>query len=61
MNIPNTPENLSLISDIRSGKHKQFVYNEKDQSVKCKCGHAAVWWKTGFICGTITAYACKFN
>ena len=50
-----------IISEIKNGNHNQFVYNGKNEQVRCKCGHAAIWWETGFLCGTITAYPCKFN
>ncbi|HEY5392457.1 MAG TPA: hypothetical protein VIJ57_10105, partial [Hanamia sp.] len=50
-----------LLLSVRNGTHKQFVFDSKAEQVKCKCGHNAVWWKTGFICGTITAYPCKYN
>lgn len=46
--------------EIKNGTHKQFELI--DGVVKCKCGyrHPAIWWKTGYICGTITAYPCKY-
>lgn len=50
-----------LAKQIRNGNHPQFVFNKEKDRVECRCGHAAVWWKTGYICGTITAYPCKFN
>lgn len=37
----------------------QFYYD--GYVVRCKCGHQAVFWKTGYICGTTTAYPCKYN
>ncbi len=46
---------------VKEGKHPQFQFNSQKERVECKCGHAAVWWQTGFICGTITAYPCKYN
>jgi len=54
-------ENHNEAEIIRSGKHKQFVYDTEKERVKCRCGHVAVWWETGFLCGTITAYPCRFN
>lgn len=51
--------NKEEAEQIRNGTHKQFEL--VDSSVRCKCGHKAVFWKTGYICGTITAYPCKFN
>lgn len=52
---------LELAEEIKSGNHKQFVFDEKAQKVKCRCGYSAIFWKTGYICGTITAYPCKYN
>ena len=49
----------SVIENIKKGGHPQFIL--KDEMIKCRCGHNAVWWKTGYICGTITAYPCKYN
>lgn len=41
-----------------SKENTQFILiNGK---VKCKCGYNAIWWRTGYICGTITAYPCKY-
>lgn len=50
-----------LAESIKNGTHKQFEL--RDGVVKCKCGYnkPAIWWKTGYICGTITAYPCKYN
>lgn len=55
------PVSYDLMTDIKNGTHKQFVYNTELTRVDCRCGHPAVWWKTGFLCGTITAYPCKYN
>jgi hypothetical protein len=46
---------------IKSGDHPQFTYNNGKRQVECRCGHAAVWWRTGYICGTITAYPCEYS
>ena len=45
--------------EIRNKTHKQFelVYGY----VKCKCGHIAIFFRTGYLCGTITAYPYKYN
>lgn len=50
-----------LAKEIRSGLHKQFVFNKEFERVECRCGANAVWWKTGFLCSTFTAYGCKFS
>jgi len=50
-----------LLLEVKGGSHKQFEFDKEQQKVKCKCGHSAVWWKTNYICGTITAHPCKFN
>lgn len=52
---------LDELAEIKSGIHKQFVYDSEKQRVECRCGQAAIWWRTGYLCGTITAYPCKFN
>lgn len=46
---------------IKKGTHKQFEL--RDGVVKCKCDYnkPAIWWKTGYICRTITAYPCKYS
>lgn len=49
-----------LLLSIKEGSHTQFEFNKEDEKVKCKCGHNAVWWNTGYLCGTITAYPCDF-
>lgn len=61
MIVDNTEALRKLREEILSDKHPQFVFNREQEQVKCRCGHNAVWWKTGFICGTITAYPCKYN
>lgn len=48
-----------LKQEIKNGNHKQFILN--NDQVECRCGHVAVWFKTGYLCGTITARPCKFN
>ena len=50
-----------VLAEVRAGTHKQFILNTEKERVECRCGHVAVWWKTGYLCGTITAYPCKFN
>lgn len=50
-----------LINSILSGTHKQFVYDTENEQVKCRCGHNAVTFPDGYVCGTITAYPCKYN
>lgn len=52
---------VELAEEIKSGKHKQFVFDTEVELVYCRCGHRAIWWKTGYLCGTITAYPCKYN
>jgi hypothetical protein len=49
------------IDQIRKGDHPQFVYDFENEKVMCRCGHAAVFHRTSYICGTITAYPCKYN
>jgi hypothetical protein len=39
----------------------QFSLDEKEGKMKCKCGSVAVFWKTGYICGSITAYPCEYS
>jgi hypothetical protein len=51
----------SLTTEIKQGTHAQFVLDSDSNKVYCKCGHVAVFWQTGYLCGTITAYPCKFN
>ena len=46
---------------IKSGNHPQFVYDKDKGKVVCRCGHAAVMLRSSFMCGTITAYPCKYN
>lgn len=53
-------EDEYIVSEILPGTHRQFIFNEEKEKVECRCGHAAVWWRTGYVCGTITAYPCKF-
>jgi hypothetical protein len=54
-------ENKELIDSIKNGTHKQFVFNQKEEWVECKCGRKAIFHRDGFLCGTITAYPCKYN
>jgi hypothetical protein len=49
-----------LLLSVKNGTHPQFFLDNKESQVKCKCGCKAVWWKTGYLCGSITAYPCKF-
>lgn len=49
------------IEEIKKGNHKQFIYNSEKSKVECRCGYNAIWWSSGYICGTITAYPCKYN
>lgn len=51
----------ALLESVKSGNDKQFILNKEKEKVECRCGHAAIWWGTGYLCGTITAYPCKFN
>lgn len=51
----------ALHQQIKEGRHKQFVFDNNEKRVKCRCGYKAIWWKTGYLCGTITAYPCKYN
>lgn len=53
--------NKEIAKEIREGTHKQFILNVDKERVECKCGHVAVFLKTDFLCGTITAYPCKYN
>ena len=48
-----------LIAQIKNNTHKQFEL--VNGYVRCKCGYTAIFWKTGYLCGTITAYPCKYN
>ncbi len=50
-----------LLAEVKSGTHPQFVLDTDKNRVECRCGHVAIWWKTGYLCGTITAYPCRFN
>ncbi len=50
-----------LLAEVKAGTHLQFVLNTDKNRVECRCGHVAIWWKTGYLCGTITAYPCRFN
>ena len=49
------------LKSVKNGTHKQFLYIEKKEKVICKCGNNAVWFRNAFLCGTITAYPCKYN
>ena len=59
--VDNTSELNELHKSIANGTDKQFVYNRDKDRVECRCGHAAVFWRSGYLCGTITAYPCKYN
>ncbi len=50
-----------MLAEVKAGTHKQFVLNSEKKKVECRCGHVAIWWRTGYLCGTITAYPCRFN
>ena len=39
----------------------QFSLDETEGKMKCKCGSVAVFWKTGYICSSITAYPCEYS
>ena len=54
-------EKNKLLQVIKNGTHQQFLLNNEKGRVECKCGHVAIWWHTGYVCGTITAYPCKYN
>jgi hypothetical protein len=56
-----TKATVKYVKEIRDGKHKQFIWNKEKEKVTCRCGHAAVFMKNEFVCGTITAYPCKYN
>lgn len=57
-----TKEEMKILStEIKQGTHKQFYLDLESNRVFCKCGHIAAFWQTGYLCGTITAYPCKFN
>lgn len=51
----------SLLVQIKDGNHPQFVFNANNNQVKCRCGHNAIWFKTDYVCGTITAYGCRYT
>lgn len=61
INISATEAKKQLLLEVKSGTHKQFFLNEKREQVECRCGHVAIWWRTGYLCGSITAYPCSFN
>lgn len=48
------------IRKIINGGDQGFVFNPVLQEVFCLCGHPAPWLRTGFVCGTITAYPCEY-
>ncbi len=52
--------NAKLIEQIKQNKHPQFILDNAG-FVTCKCGHKAVDFRGGFLCGTITAYPCDYN
>jgi len=51
----------SIFEQIKEGSHKQFVFDKECETVLCRCSHVAVWWNRNYLCGTITAYPCKYN
>lgn len=54
-------ETQELLKQIKDGNHKQFILNNQKENVECRCGYNAIWYRTGYLCGTITAYPCKYN
>lgn len=48
------------LMDVIRGNYPGFRYNAEKQCVECLCGHPAPFLRTGYICGTITAYPCKY-
>lgn len=48
----------AIQKEIKEGKHKQF---ELKETVKCRCGLKAIFWKTGYLCSSITAYPCEYS
>ena len=52
-------DKTTLLETLKKGTHPQFLLNK--DIVECKRGHVAVWFRTGYLCGTITAYPCKYN
>jgi len=50
-----------MLKSIKEGTHTQFRLNKEKDNVECKCGQVAIWWRTGYLCPTITAYPCKYN
>lgn len=56
--VEKTETKEEIVFQIKNGTHKQFEL--MGDEVKCKCGHSAVWLRNGFVCGTITAYPCKY-
>lgn len=61
MSEQNTNKTKQLLVEVKAGTHKQFILNNEKERVYCRCGHVAIWWQTGYLCGTITAYPCRFN
>ena len=49
------------LKSVKNGTNEQFSYCEEKEKVVCKCGYSAVWFRTAFLCGTITAYSCEYN
>jgi hypothetical protein len=56
---PEATDKMKILESVKNGTHPQFILT--DDVVKCKCGHAAVWLRSDYLCGTITAYPCKYN
>lgn len=46
---------------IKKGDHFQFTIDPGSNVVFCRCGRIAIFFKTGYLCGSITAYPFKFN
>lgn len=53
--------NQELVNKIKSNTHHQFELSKVTGEVVCKCGRPAVYFRDGYLCGTITAYPCKYN
>lgn len=59
--VDNSKKLNELRQSILDGTDKQFVFNNDKEQVECRCGRKAIFWSTGYLCGTITAYPCKYN
>lgn len=54
-------EKQELVDQILRDEHPQFVLNKEKEQVECRCGWVAIWNRTGYLCGTITAYPCEYS